>query len=83
MAIELNNFKLKVYEYVESRMPFLAPNIKIIIGAAAKIVGVAGGLTKLSKISAFSVLLLIQQKKSLSVFSQVGFGYYMYKISHQ
>lgn len=84
MAIELNNFKLKIYEYVESRMAFIAPNISVIVGAsiAAKMMGVAGGLTKLSKIPACNVLLLGQQKKTLSGFSQVtmlphtGFVYY-------
>lgn len=84
MAMELNNFKLKIYEYVESRMAFIAPNISIIVGAsiAAKMMGVAGGLTKLSKIPACNVLLLGQQKKTLSGFSQVtmmphtGFVYF-------
>ena len=44
MAMELNNFKLNIYEYVESRMTFIAPNITVILGAstAAKIMGVAG-----------------------------------------
>ncbi|KAF7271649.1 hypothetical protein GWI33_015498 [Rhynchophorus ferrugineus] len=43
MAIELNNFKLKIYEYVESRMTFIAPNMTVILGAsiAAKLMGVA------------------------------------------
>lgn len=70
MAIELNNFKLKIYEYVESRMAFIAPNISVILGAsiAAKIMGVAGGLTRLSKIPACNVLLLGQQKKRYPVF---------------
>lgn len=41
MAIELNNYKQKIYEYVESRMAFIAPNLSIIVGAstAAKIMG--------------------------------------------
>ncbi|KAF2883843.1 hypothetical protein ILUMI_22312 [Ignelater luminosus] len=84
MAIDLNNFKLEIYEYVESRMAFIAPNISVILGAstAAKIMGVAGGLTKLSKIPACNVLILGQQKKTLSGFSQAtmlphtGFIYY-------
>ncbi|KAK6638007.1 U4/U6 small nuclear ribonucleoprotein Prp31 [Polyplax serrata] len=72
MAIELNNFKQKIYEYVESRMAFIAPNVSVIVGAstAAKIMGVAGGLTKLSKMPACNVLLLGSQKKMLSGFSQ-------------
>ncbi|XP_060529073.1 U4/U6 small nuclear ribonucleoprotein Prp31 [Cylas formicarius] len=84
MAMELNNFKLRIFEYVESRMTFIAPNISIILGAsiAAKIMGVAGGLTRLSKIPACNVQLLGQQKKTLAGFSQVtmlphtGFVYY-------
>ena len=41
MAIELNAFKLKIYEFVESRMTFIAPNLSVIIGAstAAKLMG--------------------------------------------
>lgn len=68
MAIDLNNFKLKIYEYVESRMTFIAPNLSMIIGAstAAKMLGIAGGLTKLSKMPACNVLVLGSQKKTLS-----------------
>ncbi|KAG4068146.1 hypothetical protein HA402_001571 [Bradysia odoriphaga] len=84
MAIDLNNFKLKIYEYVESRMTFIAPNLSMIIGAstAAKILGIAGGLTKLSKMPACNLLVLGSQKKTLSGFSKVqmlphtGFIYY-------
>jgi len=112
MAVELNNCKLKIFEYVESRMAFIAPNLSIIVGAstAAKIMGivlyiksqmyvkdkwifilsqifffnsgVAGGLTKLSKMPACNLLVLGSQKTTLSGFSQVttlphtGFIYY-------
>ncbi|KAG7307120.1 U4/U6 small nuclear ribonucleoprotein Prp31 [Plutella xylostella] len=74
MASELNNFKSKIYEYVESRMTFIAPNITAIVGAstAAKILGVAGGLSKLSKMPSCNVLPLGQQKKTLSGFSQAA-----------
>lgn len=43
MALELNQAKHRIYEYVESRMSFIAPNLSIIIGAstAAKIMGEA------------------------------------------
>lgn len=48
MALELNQSKHRIYEYVESRMSFIAPNLSIIVGAstAAKIMGksVAGEL---------------------------------------
>lgn len=72
MAIELNNFKLKIFEYVESRMAFIAPNLSLIVGAsiAAKLMGVAGGLTRLSKMPACNIQVLGQQKKNLSGFSQ-------------
>lgn len=45
MALELNASKHRIYEYVESRMSFIAPNLSIIIGAstAAKIMGEAPG----------------------------------------
>ncbi|XP_057322143.1 U4/U6 small nuclear ribonucleoprotein Prp31 [Microplitis mediator] len=84
MALALNNCKLKIYEYVESRMAFIAPNLSIIVGAstAAKIMGVAGGLTKLSKMPSCNLLVLGSKKTTLSGFSQnavlphTGFIYY-------
>lgn len=41
MAAELNSFKTRIYEYVESRMTFIAPNLSAIVGAstAAKVMG--------------------------------------------
>lgn len=41
MALELNQSKHRIYDYVESRMSFIAPNLSIIVGAstAAKIMG--------------------------------------------
>lgn len=73
MAIDLTEFKLKIYEYVESRMTFIAPNLSAIVGAsiAAKLVGLAGGLTKLSKMPSCNVQVLGAQKKVLSGFSKV------------
>ncbi len=68
MAMELNNFKIKVFDYVESRMTFIAPNLSAIVGAstAAKLVGISGGLTKLSKIPSCNILILGSQKRILS-----------------
>uniref|UniRef100_A0A3B4ADH9 NOSIC domain-containing protein n=1 Tax=Periophthalmus magnuspinnatus TaxID=409849 RepID=A0A3B4ADH9_9GOBI len=34
MALELNQSKHRIYEYVESRMSFIAPNLSIIVGAS-------------------------------------------------
>jgi U4/U6 small nuclear ribonucleoprotein PRP31 len=84
MAMELNNFKATIYDYVESKMTFIAPNLSAIVGAktAAKLLGLAGGLTKLSKMPACNILVLGSQKKTLSGFSKVamlphtGFVYY-------
>lgn len=84
IVIKLNDIKLRIFEYVESRMTFIAPNLSIIVGAstAAKIMGIAGGLTNLSKMPACNILLLGQQKKNLSGFSttqiipHTGYIYY-------
>jgi len=83
-AVSLNKAKIDVLAYVESRMAFIAPNLSIIVGAstAAKVMGVAGGLTALSKMPSNNIALLGQQKKTLSGFSQnstlphTGFIYY-------
>ena len=83
-AVSLNKAKIDVLAYVESRMAFIAPNLSIIVGAstAAKLMGVAGGLTALSKMPSNNIALLGQQKKTLSGFSQhstlphTGFIYY-------
>ncbi|EHB18866.1 U4/U6 small nuclear ribonucleoprotein Prp31 [Heterocephalus glaber] len=74
MALELNASKHRIYEYVESRMSFIAPSLSIIVGAstAAKIMGVAGGLTNLSKMPACNIMLLGAQRKTLSGFSSTS-----------
>ncbi|KAK7498270.1 hypothetical protein BaRGS_00010530 [Batillaria attramentaria] len=84
MAVDLNEQKKRIFEYVESRMTFIAPNLSVLVGAsvAAKLMGVAGGLTNLSKMPACNVLLLGAQKRTLSGFSttailpHTGFIYY-------
>uniref|UniRef100_A0A8K9Y3L6 U4/U6 small nuclear ribonucleoprotein Prp31 n=1 Tax=Oncorhynchus mykiss TaxID=8022 RepID=A0A8K9Y3L6_ONCMY len=74
MALELNQSKHRIYEYVESRMSFIAPNLSVIVGAstAAKIMGIAGGLTNLSKMPACNLMLLGTQKRTLSGFSSTA-----------
>merc|ERR1719412_545352 len=84
IALKLNDYKKKIFDYVESRMAYIAPNLSSIIGAstAAKLMGAAGGLTALSKMPANHVALLGQQKKVLAGYSQsstlphTGFIYY-------
>jgi len=72
VAVELSECKKEIFEYVESRMAFIAPNLSVIIGAstAAMLMGAAGGLTNLSKMPAGHVSLLGQQKKTVGGFSQ-------------
>jgi len=74
MASDLSEIKQEIFEFVESRMTAVAPNLTKIIGSAtaAKIMGGAGGLTKLSNMPACNVLLLGSQKKTLSGFSQTA-----------
>ncbi|VDP22964.1 unnamed protein product [Soboliphyme baturini] len=84
MALDLNAAKIKIYEFVETRMHFIAPNLSAIVGAAtaAKLMGVAGGLTQLSKMPACNILVLGSQKRALTGFSSTailphtGFIYY-------
>ena len=73
-ALDLEKFKTTIYSYVESRMTFIAPNLSVLVGApiAAKLMGVAGGLTALSKMPACNIQLLGNQKKTLSGFSQTA-----------
>ncbi|KXJ24790.1 U4/U6 small nuclear ribonucleoprotein Prp31 [Exaiptasia diaphana] len=58
MVTDLLEAKLKILNYVESRMAFIAPNLSIIVGSstAAKLMGAAGGLTGLSKMPACNLL---------------------------
>lgn len=74
MAIDLIQFKNKIFDYVESKMTFIAPNLCAIVGAstAAQLVGLAGGLSKLSKMPSCNLLVLGAQKKILSGFSKVA-----------
>nr|CAG4642516.1 EOG090X06EY [Evadne anonyx] len=74
IASDLDRKKSKIYAYVESRMAFIAPNLSILVGApiAAKLMGVAGGLSALAKMPACNLQLLGNQKKTLSGFSQTS-----------
>ena len=57
-ALTLTDYKKRIFDYVESRMAFIAPNLSAIIGAstAAKLMGAAGGLTALSKVKLGNIL---------------------------
>ncbi|CAH7671402.1 U4/U6 small nuclear ribonucleoprotein Prp31 [Phakopsora pachyrhizi] len=68
VAEELEDARKQILEYVESRMSLMAPNLSAIVGTrtAAKLMGVAGGLSGLSKMPSCNVHLLGAQKKNLA-----------------
>ncbi|CAG0879549.1 unnamed protein product [Cyprideis torosa] len=74
MAIDLMDAKKRLLEYIESRMHYIAPNLSEIldITTAAKLMGVAGGLTNLSKMPSCNIMLLGAEKKQLSGFSEIN-----------
>ncbi|XP_076058438.1 pre-mRNA processing factor 31 [Oratosquilla oratoria] len=84
MAQDLNTFKMRIFEYVESRMSFIAPNLSAIVGAstAAKLMGAGGGLTNLAKMPSCNVMLIGKQKKTMigmaqtSMLPHTGFIYH-------
>jgi U4/U6 small nuclear ribonucleoprotein PRP31 len=67
----LDNARKTIFNYVQSRMTVLAPNVSAIVGTttAAKLLGVAGGLAALAKMPASNVQLLGAQKKIAAGFS--------------
>ncbi|KAJ6710278.1 PRE-MRNA SPLICING FACTOR PRP31 [Salix koriyanagi] len=70
-ALALDSAKKKVLDFVETRMGYIAPNLSAIVGSAvaAKLMGMAGGLTALAKMPACNVQLLGAKKKNLAGFS--------------
>jgi U4/U6 small nuclear ribonucleoprotein PRP31 len=79
-AEEMDMKKNKLLGYVSSRMTLMAPNLSILLGSpiAAKLMGIAGGLTPLSKIPASNVLVLGAEKKTTALgLSRVTMGMHM------
>ncbi|KAI0663148.1 Nop domain-containing protein [Cubamyces menziesii] len=73
LADRLEEARKKIFMYVSSRMNILAPNLSAIVGTttAAKLLGVAGGLSGIAKMPACNVHLLGAQKKIAAGFSTV------------
>ncbi|KAI0796495.1 Nop domain-containing protein [Abortiporus biennis] len=71
LSDKLEEARRKIFLYVSSRMNILAPNLSAIVGTttAAKLLGVAGGLSGLSKMPACNVHLLGAQRKIAAGFS--------------
>ncbi|KAH9894376.1 Nop domain-containing protein [Cubamyces lactineus] len=73
LADRLEEARKKIFMYVSSRMNILAPNLSAIVGTttAAKLLGVAGGLSGIAKMPACNVHLLGAQKKIAAGFSTI------------
>ncbi|KIM45973.1 hypothetical protein M413DRAFT_441032 [Hebeloma cylindrosporum] len=71
LADRLEEARKKIFMYVSSRMNVLAPNLSAIVGTttAAKLLGVAGGLSGLAKMPACNAHLLGAQRKITAGFS--------------
>lgn len=76
IIFKMDEKKSVLLSYVQSRMTFIAPNMTKLLGSAtaAKIMGIAGGLTSLAKIPACNVLVLGAQKKAAMGLSRVTTG---------
>ncbi|QDZ17557.1 U4/U6 small nuclear ribonucleoprotein Prp31 [Chloropicon primus] len=63
--------KKKLLKFVEQRMGKTAPNLSVVLGSecASRLVGLAGGLTNLSKIPACNIQVLGSKKTDLAGFS--------------
>lgn len=70
-CLELDTARTQILEFVESRMAWIAPNLSAVVGSevAAKLMGLAGGLTKLSQMPACNVQVLGAKKKRLDGFA--------------
>ncbi|CAK9783880.1 putative Pre-mRNA splicing factor [Cutaneotrichosporon oleaginosum] len=68
VAGELRAARETIFNYVESRMSAVAPNISAIVGTgiAAKLLGLAGGLNAFSRAPACNIMLYGAVKKSLA-----------------
>ena len=65
-ALELDEAKKKMFNYVATRMADTAPNLSAVLGSdiAAQLIGIAGGLHALSKMPACNVQVLGSKKKN-------------------
>lgn len=72
LAQDLTMLKMKIFEYVQSRMNIFVPNLSAIVGSstAAKLMGSAGGLTNLARMPSCNVLMVGKEKKSQLGMSQ-------------
>lgn len=64
---ELDERRVRILQHVESRAGYMAPNLVEVVGGAvaAKLMGIAGGLTELARMPSCNVKLLGKLKRSL------------------
>ncbi|KAJ2998924.1 U4/U6 small nuclear ribonucleoprotein Prp31 [Globomyces sp. JEL0801] len=74
LVVDMDQKKTRLLNYVQSRMNMLAPNLTALLGPeiAAKLMGIAGGLTALAAIPACNILILGAQKKAMIGFSSIA-----------
>merc|ERR1719210_1199508 len=65
MAIDLAEKKARIFEYVESRMAFIAPNLSAIVGSniAAKLMGAAGASPNFPRCPQITYLYLVSRRR--------------------
>eukprot|EP00708_Paratrimastix_pyriformis_P002704 GAFH01001457.1.p1 GENE.GAFH01001457.1~~GAFH01001457.1.p1 ORF type:complete len:519 (+),score=182.39 GAFH01001457.1:54-1610(+) len=70
-VLALDDARVQVLAFVESRMQFIAPNLSALVGPniAAKLMAAAGGLDKLSRIPACNLQILGAKKRHSAGFS--------------
>ncbi|TYJ54331.1 hypothetical protein B9479_004996 [Cryptococcus floricola] len=68
VAQDLRDAREKIFNFVESRMAAVAPNLSILVGTgiAAKLLGLAGGLAAISRQPSCNVMLFGAMKKNLA-----------------
>ncbi|WZN61233.1 U4/U6 small nuclear ribonucleoprotein Prp31 [Chloropicon roscoffensis] len=68
LVLKLDEDKSSLLKYVEERMGQTAPNLSAVLGSecASRLLGVAGGLTNLSKIPACNIQVLGSKKSDLA-----------------
>ncbi|KAK0567884.1 U4/U6-U5 snRNP complex subunit prp31 [Tilletia horrida] len=66
LVFELDAARVKILQYVESRMTFIAPNLSAVVGTrvATKLMGAAGGLQSLTKIPSCNLEVLGAARKA-------------------
>ncbi len=84
MSLELNQSKHRIYEYVESKMSFIAPNLSIIVGAstAAKIMG-ENKTVELRIVSCPKITIVVPTPHDFRLWDYLVWGNHLYLITNK